>query len=99
MLDPTPTLVAPVVAPILFLFLRSRNGVVQFLDGFVAVAVPGLVFLHVVPDSVAEGELGVLVMLGIGLAERVGLIAVLLKYLMMLVPTSLLTPAMEPQPG
>ncbi|MEM1453053.1 MAG: AbgT family transporter, partial [Planctomycetota bacterium] len=33
-------------------------------------------------------------MLGIGLAERVGLIAVLLKYLMMLVPTSLLTPAM-----
>ena len=62
------SLAAPVVAPILFLFLRSRNGVVQFLDGFVAVAVPGLVFLHVVPDSVAEGELGVLVMLGIGLA-------------------------------
>ncbi|MEM9802983.1 MAG: AbgT family transporter, partial [Planctomycetota bacterium] len=33
-------------------------------------------------------------MLGIGLAERVGLIAVLLKYLMLLVPNGLLTPAM-----
>ncbi len=33
-------------------------------------------------------------MLGIGLAERVGLVAVLLKYLMRLVPRRLLTPAM-----
>jgi len=33
-------------------------------------------------------------MLGIGIAERVGLVAVLLKYLMMLVPRYLLTPAM-----
>lgn len=33
-------------------------------------------------------------MLGIGLAERVGLVAVLLKYLMLLVPPTLLTPAM-----
>lgn len=33
-------------------------------------------------------------MIGIGLAERVGLVAVLLKYLMLLVPRALLTPAM-----
>jgi len=33
-------------------------------------------------------------MIGIGLAERVGLVAVLLKYLMMLVPRALFTPAM-----
>ncbi len=62
------SLAAPVVAPLIFLLLRARRGTVQFLDGFVAVAVPGLVFIHVVPDAAVEGEWAILGMLLLGLA-------------------------------
>jgi len=51
---------------------------------------------HLVQNFIEFKPLGIVLvgMLGIGIAERVGLVAVLLKYLMMLVPRYLLTPAM-----
>lgn len=51
---------------------------------------------HLVDNFMGFPPLGIVLvgMIGIGLAERVGLVAVLLKYLMLLVPPRLLTPAM-----
>ena len=48
---------APVVAPLVFFLLRERQGPFRFLDGFVMLAVPGLVFLHVVPESIEHRDL------------------------------------------
>lgn len=51
---------------------------------------------HLVKNFMEFPPLGIVLvgMIGIGLAERVGLVKVLLKYLMALVPRSLMTPAM-----
>lgn len=46
---------APLVGPLAFFLLRHRRGPFRFLDGFVMLAVPGLVFLHTVPEAV-EGR-------------------------------------------
>jgi len=45
-----------ILGPVLFFLLRERGGPFRFLDGFVMVAVPGLVFFHVVPEAVALRE-------------------------------------------
>lgn len=44
--------IASLLGPLAFFLLRDRQGPFRFLDGFVMLAVPGLVFLHVVPESV-----------------------------------------------
>lgn len=55
------------VGPVVFFLLRRRQGPFAFLDGFVVVAVPGLVLLHVVPEAVAQREIGLALALGAGL--------------------------------
>jgi len=59
--------VVPILAPALFLAVAARKGAISFLDGFVVVAVPGLVFLHTLPGAVAGGEWITLGALGLGL--------------------------------
>jgi uncharacterized membrane protein YraQ (UPF0718 family) len=61
------TSLVPLLAPALFFAVMKRQSTVSFLDGFVVMAVPGLVFLHTVPESLAEGEWIVLGALGLGL--------------------------------
>ncbi|MEJ2540485.1 MAG: hypothetical protein P8188_11015 [Gemmatimonadota bacterium] len=56
------------VGPVAFFFLRRRRGPFCFLDGFVMVAVPGLVFFHVVPEAVAHRDLALGFALAAGLA-------------------------------
>lgn len=47
------SLLALLLGPVVFFLFRDREGPFRFLDGFVMLAVPGLVFLHVVPESIA----------------------------------------------
>jgi uncharacterized membrane protein YraQ (UPF0718 family) len=60
---------ALLVGPLAFFLLRDRQGPLRFLDGFVMLAVPGLVFLHVVPEAVETRNLA------LGLALVAGLLA------------------------
>jgi len=46
------SLLALGVGPLLFTTLGHRRGVVPFLDGFVVLAVPGLIFLHFIPEAI-----------------------------------------------
>ncbi len=46
------SLAALVVGPLLLGAFGARRSVVSLLDGFVVVAVPGLIFLHFVPEAV-----------------------------------------------
>ncbi|MDT8341679.1 MAG: permease [Longimicrobiales bacterium] len=48
---------APVAAPLMLFLVRERQGPFRFMDGFVMLAVPGLVFLHVVPESIDQRDL------------------------------------------
>jgi uncharacterized membrane protein YraQ (UPF0718 family) len=60
---------ALLLGPLAFFLLRDRMGPLRFLDGFVMLAVPGLVFLHTVPDAVDARDVV------LGLALVAGLLA------------------------
>ena len=57
-----------VLGPVLFFLLRERSGPFRFLDGFVMVAVPGLIFFHVVPEAVAHRDPWLALAVGAGFA-------------------------------
>jgi len=50
------SLAALVVGPLLLAAFGARRGVTSLLDGFVVVAVPGLIFLHFVPEAIEHLE-------------------------------------------
>ena len=47
-------MIAPLLGPALYTALRRQHGAFRLLDGFVYLAVPGLVFLHVFPFAVEQ---------------------------------------------
>ena len=49
--------------PLALGWLRRREGLASSLDGFVVVAIPGLVFFQFVPDAIEHREYAVLVAL------------------------------------
>jgi uncharacterized membrane protein YraQ (UPF0718 family) len=49
-------LLAILAGPAVFFLVRDRQGPFRFLDGFVVLAVPALVFLHVVPEAVDAAD-------------------------------------------
>lgn len=58
---------APILAPLAFFLLRDRQGPFRFVDGFVMVSVPGLVFLHTVPEAVEHRDVVLALALTAGL--------------------------------
>lgn len=47
-------MIAPLLGPALYTALRRQHGAFRLLDGFVYLAVPGLVFLHVFPFAAEQ---------------------------------------------
>ncbi|HKK92587.1 MAG TPA: permease [Longimicrobiales bacterium] len=66
------SLVALVTGPLLLGAFGARRGVASFLDGFVVVAVPGLIFLHFVPEAIEHLSLLPIVALVLGFWAPVG---------------------------
>jgi hypothetical protein len=69
------SLIALVAGPVVFRLAGAARSTLAFLDGFVVVAIVGLVAIHIVPHAIAAAGLGalgfgLLGLLGPGLAER-----------------------------
>jgi uncharacterized membrane protein YraQ (UPF0718 family) len=60
-------IVAPVVGPFLYAAVERRQSAHRFLDGFVVVAVPGLVLLHVLSFAAAERSVLPIAVLAVGI--------------------------------
>ena len=60
-------LIAPLVGPILYTALRRQHGAFRLLDGFVYLAVPGLVFLHVFPFAADQRSPASVIAVALGL--------------------------------
>lgn len=60
------TLAALAAGPLLVRMVGERRGTIPFLDGFVVLAVPGLIFVHFVPAAVEQFEWATLIALGLG---------------------------------
>ncbi len=60
-------LVAPVLGPVLYTAFRQQAGAFRLLDGFVYLAIPGLVFLHVFPFAVEQRSPAAVVAVTLGL--------------------------------
>jgi hypothetical protein len=58
--------VALAAGPVAFGLVGRRQGVIPFLDGFVVLAVPGLIFLHFVPGAVEHLDLVAMAALALG---------------------------------
>jgi uncharacterized membrane protein len=54
------------VGPVLYRSSRSLDQARSFLDGFVFVAISGLLGLHILPEILAEGGMPSLVLLAVG---------------------------------
>jgi uncharacterized membrane protein YraQ (UPF0718 family) len=66
------SLAALVVGPLLLGAFGARRSVVSFLDGFVVVAVPGLIFLHFVPEAIEHLSILPILFLVLGFWAPVG---------------------------
>lgn len=60
------TLAALVIGPLLVGFVGERRSTIPFLDGFVVLAVPGLLFVHFVPAAVEHLQFATLAALVLG---------------------------------
>ena len=58
---------APIVGPFLYAAVERRQSAHRFLDGFVLVAVPGLVFLHVLPLAIEDRSVLAILVLAAGI--------------------------------
>jgi len=66
------SLAALVVGPLMLAAFGARRGVASFLDGFVVVAVPGLIFLHFAPEAVEHLDVLPILFLVVGFWLPVG---------------------------
>ncbi|MDT8369800.1 MAG: permease [Longimicrobiales bacterium] len=66
------SLTALVVGPLLLAVFGARRGLTSLLDGFIVVAVPGLIFLHFVPEALEHLSLLPIVALVLGFWAPLG---------------------------